>query len=565
MWQTDKLSADPQASLHELKEKTTAFETWRAKLTDISSDDFKQLVQEYSELMDLLSRISAYAKLNVDANTKDDDARALLSTVQQVVSETHNKMRFFTHWWKDLDDVTQLLPVLQENQYVFEHMRALREHTLSEEVENVISLKNTTGTAALNSIYGIVDSRLVYEFAGEELVDEQIRAKFSDPDPTVRKNAYDTFYKTRKPERDVFAEIYKNIVLNWENERKLRGYSSAINIRNKANDLPDAVVEQHLAACREAAPLWQRYFALKEKILGRKLTRYDVYAPLADVEQEYTYDDALQLTLDAFKGFSPKLHEAAVEIYEGGFVDELPRKNKRGGAFCWGVTRELPPFLMYNFTGKLRDVSTIAHETGHGVHHQLCRQLPVLSCDHALPIAETASVFAEMLLTEKLMRDDPSLKQMLLAQKLDDMYATIGRQSFFVLFEQEAHELFVAGKTTDDVSAAYMQNLKEQFGEMEIPAQFKDEWLGIPHFFNWPFYCYSYSFGNLLTLALYQKYREEGEAFVPKYEAFLAAGETKSPIDLCNEIGVDISTKEFWKSGFALIEEMLTELEALVE
>jgi oligoendopeptidase F len=310
--------------------------------------------------------------------------------------------------------------------------------------------------------------------------------------------------------------------------------------------------------------VWQRYFHVKGRALGTPLTRYDIYAPLDTVDRKTTFEEAVAMTLSAFTKFSPRMGHLAKEIYDRKHVDALPRPGKRGGAFCAGIVPGLPPYLLYNHTGRLRDAFTVAHETGHGVHSQIARDKSILSGGHALPIAETASVFGEMLLSESLLATaDVETKKALIVQKLNDMYATVGRQSFFTLWEREAHRIVVAGGTIDDVSSAYMDSLREQFGDMEIPDAFKDEWVGIPHFFHSPFYCYAYSFGNLLTLALYATYREQGAAFVPKFEAFLAAGETADPVTLCKMVGVDIRDATFWKSGFKIIEEMLDELERL--
>ncbi len=543
-----------------------SFERWRAKLAKITQKELADALKEYRALDERLSRIVAHAHLLVDADMGSERARADLGLVRTRVSKAANRLRFLTHWWKELGDdrARALSAALGDDAYVFAHSRALRAHTLPEEQENVATLKNATGRSALSTVYDMVDSRMLYPLGARKVTREEIAARFSDPDPKVRAGAYRTFFSTRAPERALLCELYKSLVLDFSNERELRKYPSSISVVNKGNDLPDAIVQAHLDACREARVLWQRFFALKGRILRRKMTRCDIYAPLPGKERPYTFEESVRLTLDTLGAFSPRIGDAAREIFSGGFVDAMPRANKRGGAYCAGVTPALPPFLLFNHTGKLRDLMTVAHETGHGVHHQLSRARTALSFGHALPIAETASVFAEMLLSQRLLdaERDPAARRALLAHKLDDMYATIGRQSFFTLFEVEAHRLIEGGAGADELSAAWRRSLEEQFGDaVSVPKEFDDEWLAIPHFFHSPFYCYSYSFGNLLTLALHERYLAQGAPFVAAYERFLSAGETGSPEELCRIVGVDISRKEFWREGFAAISRMIDALE----
>lgn len=552
--------------LGDLREAAGRFERWRAKLDGISSEEFSSLLAEYRSLVGLLHRITSYAEMRADVDASSALCRAQLALAREAAADASNRIRFFTHWWKDADDATVsgLEPVLGPDRYVFTHMRSLRRHSLPEEQERIITLKNTTGSAALNALHDLITSRMLFPLDGRMVTDEEVRSLFSSADRARRRMAYDAFHEVRARERDVLAEIYRNIVLDWEHGRELRGYDSAIGIRNKGNDLPDGVVAVHLAICRASAPLWQRFFRIKERLLGHPLTRYDLYAPLPEGERTYAYGEAVALTLDAFGRFSPGLRAAAEEIYSGGYVDAFPRQHKRSGAYCASITPALPPFLLYNFTGKLSDVRTIAHETGHAVHAQLGRGHTVLSWGHSLPIAETASVFGELLLSDLLAAQaDPGTRRALLVQKLNELYGTIARQSFFTIFEIRAHELIAKGATVDQISDAYMALLREQLGDMEIPAQFAEEWLAIPHFFHAPFYCYAYSFGNLLALALHEQYRKEGDAFVPKYEAFLAAAETMSPMDLCAMVGADVTQESFWRGGLAVVERMIDELERL--
>ncbi len=545
---------------------------WKPKFSPaITEHDFSAALHEYIKIIDTLSRLSSYISLQLSTATADGTLLAQRGLLDAAESSIIDHLRPFTHWIKGLDTSTvhRLASAVGMDAYWVKRTHQLGKHTLAEREEMIITRKDPNGAQTLSRAYDLIDARMVFTLTAhgktEELSDEQLRSRFSHPDPVMRRAAYDTFYATMAKERDLLGLIYCATVRDWEVERSLRGYGSAIGMRNVGNDLPDEVVDAHLAACRDGRRVWQRYFALKERALGIAVTRYDIYAPLDTVDRKTTFEEAVAMTLSAFTSFSPRLGHLAKEIYDRKHVDAFPRAGKRSGAFCAGVVPGLPPYLLYNHTGRLRDAFTVAHETGHGVHSQMTRDKSILSGGHALPIAETASVFGEMLLSESLLAAaDAETKKALIVQKLNDMYATVGRQSFFTLWEREAHRIVVAGGTIDDVSSAYMDSLREQFGDMEIPDSFKDEWIGIPHFFHSPFYCYAYSFGNLLTLALYATYREEGAAFVPKFEAFLAAGETADPVTLCKMVGVDIGDAAFWKSGFKIIEEMLDELERLI-
>ncbi|MBR9700634.1 M3 family oligoendopeptidase [Candidatus Woesearchaeota archaeon] len=551
-------------NLTELNSLVKSFGTHREKLEGISPKNFKNIVEEYTLITDKMVKVSAYAELLLTTKTDDPERMALSGCLDQFCSEAGNKMRFFSLWWKGLNDVEKYLEVLGSDRYNFEHKRAFAEFTLPEKEENIISIKDSTGVSGLKNVYSILGSNMEYELDGETLTYDQLSKKFKHEDSAVRKRAYQVLFKTIAPFRAAYGEIYSNLVRDMASEAKLRGYKSVLSIRNLQNDLPDKAVEAHLQACRESAPLWQRFLKLKGKALGIEMTRFDIYASLSEGSEEYTYDAAVELTLSALGDFSPNLRKAAEEIYEKKQVHVYPKKGKRGGAFCFGVTPGLPPYLMYNYANTLNDVATVAHETGHGVHSQLGRKHSSLSWGHAIPVAETASTFAEMLLSDHLQRKNPSMRRELLVHQLNDFYATVSRQSFFTLWEIEAHKLLAEGKSIDDVSNAYKELLVEQFGDIAFDDIFKDEWLVVHHFFNWPFYCYGYSFGNLLTLAMFSMYKEEGESFVAKYEEFLSAAQTMSPVDLCAIVGADITKKEFWLKGLKVIEGMIDELESIL-
>jgi oligoendopeptidase F len=368
----------------------------------------------------------------------------------------------------------------------------------------------------------------------------------------------------------VLAQMYIHRVRDWHTEGlELRGFSSPISARNVENDLPDDVVETLLNVCRKNAGLFQRYFKMKARWLGLpsgKLRRYDIYAPLAPSQKKFDYALAKRMVMDSYRAFSPAVEALAQRVFDEGHLDSEIRTGKRGGAFCYTVSPELTPWVMINYDGSARDIATLAHELGHAVHSLMADRQSVLTQQPALPLAETASVFAEMQLTERLLKQetDPAVRRDLLANALDDAFINVMRQAYFTLFEINAHAMIQDHCSLEELTDHYLQNLQEQFGDaVEVSEEFKWEWIAVPHFYRTPFYTYAYSFAQLLVLALYQQYRLEGESFLPRSLKILSYGGSESPMKILTEVGLDIASSAFWQGGFDVLENMLTELSSL--
>jgi oligoendopeptidase F len=272
------------------------------------------------------------------------------------------------------------------------------------------------------------------------------------------------------------------------------------------------------------------------------------------------------MVLEGFDRFAPEMGRAARRILDARRVDAEVRHGKRAGAFCMSVAPGMEPWVLMNYTGAPREVATMAHEFGHGIHSLLAADHSIMTFHPALPMAETASVFSEMLLTDLLLerQSDPLGRRDLLMGVIDDIYATVLRQAFFVLFEREAHRAVVEGASVEDLHAIYARNLAVQFGDaVDIDACFRYEWVSIPHIFNTPFYCYAYCFGQLLSLSLYQRYREKGPSFAPELFRILAYGGSAKPERILGEAGIDIADEEFWRSGFRVIQSLVEDLKGL--
>ena len=561
--------------LAELEQQVAQFEAGRERLSpDMSSDEFVELVRLYDAVHVTGGRLIAYAHLWFSEDTQSQEALGFLGRMEQLAAEVKNRLLFFSLWWKELDEepVQRLLAASGDYAYYLESLRRFKPYTLSEPEEKIINLKDVNGASALVNLYQMITNRFSFELEVDGEVKEMTRAELSqyarDPSPEVRAASYQELYRVYSDQGTVLGQIYNNLVRDWASENvTVRGFESPISVRNLGNDIPDPVAETLLAVCRENMPLFHRYFRLKARWLGvDKLRRYDIYAPIRAAERTYPFTEAVDLVLDSLTQFSPALAGHARRVFADGHIDSEIRPGKRSGAFCYGVLPGLAPWVLTNYVGKTDDVLTLAHELGHAVHALMAADHSTLTFHSALPLAETASVFSEMLMVDRLRGEesDPAVLRDLLVTVLDGAYATVARQAYFVLFEIEAHKRAAEGATTGDLCTLYLDNLREQFGDsVALSDDFRWEWIAIPHIYSTPFYCYAYSFGQLLVLALYQQYKNDGAPFVPRYERILSYGGSAGPAHIISEAGFDMAAPEFWQGGFDVLQGLLDELEAL--
>ncbi|MEM9594263.1 MAG: M3 family oligoendopeptidase [Acidobacteriota bacterium] len=535
------------------------------------------MLRSFESLRSLADRLGGYASLWFSANTQSSEAVAFRNRIRQELTDFHNRLLFFTLWWKGLSDeeAAALEPKGEENadfrRYLAEERR-LKPYTLDEASEKLVNIKDANGIDAIVVLYSMLTNRMEFEMEidGEArtLTEEEMRSQFFHPDPDLRARTYVTLFDRYEQESTVLAQIYANRVRDWHTEHvQLRGFRSPISVRNVNNDISDEAVETMLDVVRSNAPLFQNYFRLKAKWLGiEPARRYDIYAPLTTSARTIPYADGVASVLDTFRDFDEGFADLAEKLFQQNHVDSEIRKGKRGGAFCATITPELSPWVLINYTGRVRDVATLAHELGHAVHSMMADQHSVLTQHPPLPLAETASVFGEMLMTRRMLarEKNPVVRREILAAAVDDIYATVLRQTYFVRFELAAHEAIMANKSADRLFEIYEENLREQFGpDMEISPEMRYEWLSIPHLFNTPFYCYAYSFGQLLVLALYRRYQEQGDAFKPGYLRLLSYGGSRSPAEALAEMDIDITDPAFWQGGFDVVQGMIEELESM--
>jgi oligoendopeptidase F len=395
-----------------------------------------------------------------------------------------------------------------------------------------------------------------------------LQVYFRNPRPEIRAAAYQELYRVYAQDAPILSQVYQYRMRDWRSENVgLRGFASPIAVRNLSNNIPDEVVDTLLEVCRNNAGIFQRYFELKAQTIGTdRLRRYDIYAPVAGTEKTYPYAEAVGLVLDSFQRFEPRVAALAGQVFDEHHIDSEIRHGKLSGAFCATVSPDYTPWLHQTFKGKPLDVATLAHELGHAVHSLLAADHSLLTQGAALPLAETASTFGEMILVDRLLELDPApdVQRTLLFQEMDDNYATILRQAYFALFEKQAAEIIESGGTEEDLSRAYLANLRDQFGAaVDVSDDFRYEWIVVPHFQHTPFYVYAYTFGQLLVLSLYRQYRAEGESFKPRYLQILSAGGSDSPERILQRAGIDIRSAAFWQGGFDVVEASLAKLQAL--
>lgn len=589
-WKLDDLVKDPngkefQEFLESISTKVTQLENNRKNLNDnISTVEFEKFLHSIEEISEQINVAGGYAHLSYAANTSSNEFAALVTKMGIFGSNVANRLLFFDLWFKKgvTEETAQRLiesisPVYRE---YLKHQRLLAQYTLSEPEEKIITTLEVTGTSALVKIYDRMTSG--FEFVvklkrGRRSISrafdnkEKLLTLTRSTKAEEREAAYNSLLQVYKKNSGVLGEIYQNRVIEWRDEYiTMRGFRSPISIRNIQNDLDDTTVETLLSVCRRNSKVFQDYFKQKAKMLGvRILQRYHLYAPLSikpSDQKRFTYGKATDAVLKTFEEFHPKFREFAEKVFNEQHVDSEIRKSKLGGAFCSSISPKMTPYVLLNFDGKSRDVSTMAHEFGHAIHSMTASDKPITVWDAPLPLAETASVFAEMLLNDKLSERITRIeRRILLAEQIDDMYATIMRQAYFTLFEIDAHRAIAEQNATIDmVSELYLNNLKEQFGNsVNVTRDFQWEWLYIPHFYHTPFYCYAYSFGNLLVVSLYHQFKSEGELFIPKYFNILSAGGSKKPEYLLKESGIDISKDEFWQQGFDLVAAKIEELKEM--
>jgi oligoendopeptidase F len=551
---------------------------YRGKLANLDARALAGAVDALEALQEPLSRVGAYASLLFSADTATPRHGALLQHVQERMTAIGNELLFFELEWVAVapERAEALLadPALARRRHYLAAARRYRPHVLTEPEEKILAEAANTGRNAFSRLFDELLSAMTFRVRDEEgneevLSEEEVLARLHEPHRARRRAAAQALTEGLRANSRVLAFIFNTLVQDKSVQDRLRSYPSPMASRHLANEIDAASVDSLLAACVARYPLVARYYRLKAKLLGLpRLSDFDRYAPLGDDAGLRTFAEARRIVEDAYRDFSPRLAEIAAQFFDRRWIDAELRQGKRGGAFCASTVPSLHPYVLCNYTGNPGEVMTLAHELGHGVHQYLARERGLFEQDTPLTTAETASVFGEMLVFRRLLREesDPKRRLALLCEKLEGAFATVFRQVAMTRFEESLHAARRAeGELPiERVNALWMDANLPMFGDsVELTPDYAWWWLYIPHFVHSPFYCYAYAFGELLVLALLRRYDEEGDAFVPRYLELLAAGGSDTPERLLARMGLDVADPKFWDGGLALLEEMVAEAERL--
>ena len=543
----------------------------------LTAEILLRALQELEIVYEALGRVGSYAGLLYAADTSRPEYQDLDQRVEQRSTEIRNLLLFFELAWLKIDDdiANKLIKdeQLKDYRHFLSSMRRYRPHTLSESEEKLLNEKDNTGRNAFGRLFSEMTSSLVFKLdrdgKTEELNLSQILSLLHEPDRELRQRAMETVYRELSQHGQVLTFIYDTLIQDNLTMDRLRSYRNPMEQRHLSNEIAGAAVNTMMTVAEKNYPLAHDYFRLKAKLLELPhLALYDQYAPVGKEVRPFPYTNAQSVILDAFEAFDPTFRDLAGEFFANNWIDAEIRKGKRGGAFCASPSPRLHPYVLCNYDDNLRDVMTVAHELGHGLHGCLSRKQNYFNYDTPLTTAETASVFAEMLVFDHLLeqQSDREVQIALLAGKIEDIFATVFRQNVLTRFEELA---FSARKekrlTPEALGQLWLEANSRYYGDaVSMPENYRWGWSYIPHFIHSRFYCYSYVFGQLLVLALYRMYKDEGKSFVAKYIALLEAGGSDSPDALLKPLGVDIHQPEFWQKGFEEISGLTAKLNALI-
>lgn len=557
-------------------EEARAFaERYRGKVGELDPPAFREMLSRYEEIIELIGRIGSYAQLLWTTDTTRAEYGKLVQRSKELSSEVHQVLVFLEVEWMQVDGerARELMESgeLSHYRHWLESSRRYRDHVLSEKEEQILSAKSVTGRSAWNRFFDETLGAARFELDGEQLSQQEVLSKLHEPDRDLRRRAHDSLTEKFRELSRTLTFVFNTLLADKHTDDRLRNYPSWLSSRNLANEIDEETVEKLVDAVTGSYSLVQRFYRLKRELLGLEtIYDYDRYAPLLETRREVPWSEARELVLSSYDEFHPKMGSVAGRFFEENWIDAAIRPGKRGGAYSASTVPSAHPYVFMNYDGKLRDVQTLAHELGHGVHQYLARGQGALQAGTPLTTAETASVFGEMLVFQKLMRnlEDPREKLALLTGKIDDTIATIYRQVAMNRFENAIHtRRRESGElTTGEFSELWRATQHDLYGdEVTLTEGYGLWWCYIPHFLHTPGYVYAYAFGELLVLALYEEYRRSGNGFSDTYLEVLKAGGSDWPENIIGKTGLDITRPDFWDRGIAAVEKMVRRAEKLAQ
>lgn len=576
-WNLDDLYGSDRELDRDLKQAAAEAEafaqSYRGRVPALTPAELSGALKEYEGLQERLARAHTYAYLVWSTDTNEPRNGALLQKVREEANRIVQGVLFFELEWLQVDDetarrLTEAAELVGFRHYL-ERERLMRDHVLSEPEEKILAEKGITGQAAWSRFFDETLGAVTFDFRGQRLTEQEILSRIYDPDREVRRDAAASLSEGLRSNLRTTAYVFNVILADKASEDRLRRFPHWLAARNVSNEISDEAVASLVEAVTGRYDLVARFYRLKKEILGLdELYDYDRYAPLAAAQERYTWEQARNLVLDAFSAFHPRMGAIAREFFEKGWIDAAVAPGKRSGAYSHSAVPSVHPYVFLNYTATARDVQTLAHELGHGVHQYLARKQGYLQSRPPLTTSETASVFGEMLVFTRLMEreKDPMSKLGLLAGKIDDTLATVFRQATMHRFEDRIHN---ARRQEGELPPSrfnelWMETQRAMFRDSVVLGdQYALWWSYIPHFVHTPGYVYAYAFGELLVLALYARYLEEGDPFAERYLELLESGGSDWPHVLVGRLGVDLNDTGFWNQGLGAIENLIAEAEEL--
>lgn len=566
-----------QGDMDVLMQQVEAFASqYKGRVRQLDVEEMLDAINEMEAIYDQQGRIGSFASLLYASDTNNAQYGALVQKITEFASRVDQALVFFDLEWNNTDDEAALKlashPVLAKYRHMLEAERRYKPYQLSEAEEQILSEKSVTGRSAWTRFFTQLFGALRVDYDGQQLPFTSALNKLHDADREVRRTASETITAALNSKSMELTYIFNVLAADKASDDKRRGYTSWVSSRNLANKAPDAVVDALIQAVTSSYDIVERHYHLKRRLLGyQELADYDRYAPLPVKEGDalYTWDEARAIVLKAFDAFSPRIAGLAERFFNEHWIHAPILPGKRGGAFCSGTVPSAHPFVLVNFEGKARDVMTLAHELGHGVHACLAAEAQgILGMHTPLTTAEMASTFGEMLVFNDLMQREPDaeVRLAMLAHKIEDSIATIFRQVSMNRFEDRLHNARrTEGElTTQRISDLWIASQQAMFGDsVKLGDNYRTWWSYIPHFLHTPGYVYAYAFGELLVLALFNLYRERGATFVPQFTDILAAGNSDWPENILAKIGVDLTDLGFWNQGLHALRALVEQEEQL--
>jgi oligoendopeptidase F len=547
--------------------------SFRGKIAELTPAELRTLIERYEAVHERGGRAASYASLNWTANTEDAARGALLQRVTERASQLEQKLVFVELELADAPESAAerwlTSPDLERYWHWLEKVRLYSPHLLSEAEEKILSEKAVTGRSAWDRYFDETHAAARYDLDGEKLSGDKLLSRLYAPDRDLRQRAAAAMTAGLIEMKRTNTFILNTLLADKASDDRLRNYPSWISARNLSNEVDDAVVEALVAAVTSRYDIVARYYRLKRRLLGLDaLYDYDRYAPLPAVHREVLWPDAQRLVLEAYGGFHARMAELASRFFDRRWIDAASRPGKYGGAFSHGTVPSVHPYILMNYDARPRDVMTLAHELGHGVHQLLSGKQGALQAHTPLTTAETASVFGEMLVFQSLLRNetDRTMRLGLLTEKIEDAFATAFRQIAMNRFEDAIHNARRAeGElSTDRFNALWLETQRAMFGDsLTLTDDYGIWWSYIPHFVGTPGYVYAYAFGELLVLALYAQYQQAGPGFGDLYLEMLGRGGSEWPHEMVRPLGVDLKDPGFWRSGLGILEDLVAEAERL--